>query len=191
VYKVNKVMIDFETLDTTPSSVAFSVGLCFFDEKRVFADMHINLNIQQQIEAGRTISADTLKFWMGQPALYAQLTTDPVDVQKGLSLISKKFREYEVQEIWGNGASFDMPILDTLMSKREKPYSFRSSRCYRTLKNLFTEAELEGVIGDVTNPQLHHPKYDAIHQAKCTILLLNQLTQMRRAYASNTTNTKP
>lgn len=179
---MNKVMIDFETLDTTCMSVAFSVGLSFFDEDKVIHSMYINLKMQQQIEQGRTVSADTIAFWMAQPEhIYKLLIDDPMDLSKGLQLICKKMKEFDVQELWANGAAFDIPILDTLMGKKDTPWSHRSYRCFRTLKKLFTEDEVMHLTGHLLNPHAHHPMYDAQYQARCTILFLRYLNQLREA----------
>jgi len=65
---MNDIMIDLETLDTKPSAVFLTAGIVEFNiETGEFGKgFSLSVDLQSSIDAGRTISADTLKWWLRQ-----------------------------------------------------------------------------------------------------------------------------
>ena len=62
--------IDIETLDITPDAVVLTIGGVKFDpftKEAPYSDLYIRMDADQQMEAGRTVSEDTLKWWNTQP----------------------------------------------------------------------------------------------------------------------------
>jgi hypothetical protein len=74
-------------------------------------------------------------------------------------------------EVWGNGADFDNLILANAYAKCciEQPWSYRKNRCYRTLKNMYPEVQLEQV------GTAHHALCDAETQALHLIQIFNKV----------------
>ena len=69
---MNHIMVDIETLDTVQSAVVLSIGAVAFDPhtkelgEKFYVEFTTDLQAQQRL--GRTISADTVTWWMQQGA---------------------------------------------------------------------------------------------------------------------------
>lgn len=172
--KANHIMLDLETLDTGPRSVVTSIGAVVFrpDEDDTLAEFYVELtdDLPSQQECGRTISGDTVKWWMQQDPAAKKIFADPgmpnvrVDLRKGLMMFKGFVAEHEsVEGMWGNGADFDNIILGTLYEDcgMRKPWSYGINRCFRTYKNH------PGVPHKYERVGTHHNALDdAITQAK-------------------------
>jgi hypothetical protein len=166
------VMIDNETLDTTPSAVILSIGAVRFDQYS--HDMEDNafyavLDIQDQIDKGRTISADTLSFWMMQPPAARAVFADKEKVSLEDALVG--LREWidpkRDTRPWSMGAGFDIPMLEHAYRSlgMDAPWLFWKACCMRHHKNL-PNAKI--VYDSVPRLGTHHNAMDdAIHQARC------------------------
>lgn len=146
------IMLDLETLDTGPRSVVTSIGAVAFDPAgntlgdKFYAELIDDLSTQQR--AGRTISGDTVVWWMRQGQAAQQLFSPTVgtaaDARYQTVEALENFAEFidangarDVQ-LWGNGADFDNIILGSLYEDlgMKKPWSYNRNRCFRTIKNL-------------------------------------------------------
>lgn len=148
---MNHIMLDLETLDTTSSAVVISIGAVAFDPYTTTLGEKFYVELTDDIAAqqarGRTISGDTVRWWMQQDVLATQVfATPPMDgVQRvntfealsrfGLFVAANGARGVE---LWGNGVDFDNIILGSLYDAFGlcKPWSYSRNRCYRTIKNL-------------------------------------------------------
>lgn len=169
------VMVDIETLDTVQSAVVLSIGAVVFDPfsnelgEKFYMEFVDDLSDQQK--RGRTISGDTVRWWMQQGAAAKQIFADPaphgvtrVTTSVGLAEFSHFMARSGGKEVqlWGNGADFDNVIIGSLYDAYEmrKPWSFGKNRCYRTLKRVFGE----GV--SLSREGVHHNGLDdAVTQA--------------------------
>lgn len=159
-------MLDLETLDTTATSVVVTIGAVVFDSTSIHNFLHVILDMDEQIKKGRTVSGSTLRWWMSQnnSAKQAAFSGPTVDVARGLQLLAEFIPEGA--EVWGNGAMFDNAIMTDLyaMYHVERPWSYRSDRCYRTMraqtKALFPSADI-----DVEPEVAHNAVDDAMAQA--------------------------
>lgn len=146
------IMVDLETLDTGPDAVVISIGAVAFDpETRKLGNtfyMEMSEDIDAQQRLGRTISGETLLWWMGQSAesktVFAKDGSVSPDVRATTYEVLQKFRAFveahgaDKVMLWGNGANFDNVILRTLYSAfgMEAPWKFYNDRCYRSVKDL-------------------------------------------------------
>lgn len=148
---MNHIMLDLETLDTTSSAVVISIGAVAFDPhtkelgEKFYVEFTTDLQAQQRL--GRTISADTVTWWMQQGAAAKQIFADPapegvrrVSTAQGLAEFASFVARHggKKVELWGNGADFDNVIIGSLFDTfgLVKPWSYSRNRCYRTMKNL-------------------------------------------------------
>ena len=149
------IMLDLETLDTGPRSVVTSIGAVAFDPHvsgpaglgdKFYVELTDDLITQQRM--GRTISGETVVWWMRQGQAAQQLFTPNTDgnvrVRDMTENALNRFAEFieangarDVQ-LWGNGADFDNIILGSLYEDlgMKKPWSYSRNRCFRTMKNL-------------------------------------------------------
>lgn len=140
------IMLDLETLGTATSSVITAIGAVAFDpsSKQLGDRFYVVLgDWAEQQKYGRTIDADTVKWWMEQSdAAREALILPPVAATTGVAL--NDFREFcnmnggHDVKLWGNGADFDCVLLSSLYGTYNigRPWSFRNNRCYRTIKGM-------------------------------------------------------
>ena len=145
------IMLDLETLDTTSSAVVISIGAVAFDPYTTALGDKFYVELTDDIAAqharGRTISGDTVRWWMQQDVLAKRVfSVSPPDGIKrvttfeALSLFCLFVAVNGARdvELWGNGADFDNIILGSLYDTfgLRKPWSYSRNRCYRTMKNI-------------------------------------------------------
>ena len=172
------IMIDIETLSTRPDAVIASVGACRFDPETGEIDpntFHHRCGMDDQIRAGRHISASTLRFWLDQSPEAQMELRGGDSLSHTLDRLALWVTKGYQGGVWSNGASFDIPILEhayATMGSMDTPWSFRSARCYRTLKDLVGDRTVQTFI----NPMAHNALADAIHQAKQASAYLRALS---------------
>jgi hypothetical protein len=177
---VNNIMLDLETLGTTPGSVVLSIGAVAFDGDvggGIGDTFYNTISVKSSLKAGLTIDASTLLWWSKQDrAAYQEaLNKDAhplADVLEefGEWLAYVAEGEYRERKLWGNGADFDLTLL--LACYRavdlEAPWKFYNHRCYRTLKALYPEVRAE-------RSNNHHALDDARNQAEHAVAILRAM----------------
>lgn len=168
----NHIMIDFETLDVTPSSVVLSVGLTAFTDKEIVDTMYIVPNHQQQLDLGRTISMDTLKWWMNQSEDAKKVFSAPqVELLSAVDTVHEFLSKHPNALLWSNGSNFDEPILNHLLSQAnlKSPLKFWNSRCLRT----YGAAVGKSYSASREKSPTHNALEDAIQQTQYLLNLWN------------------
>lgn len=148
----NNIMLDLETLDTISSAIVVSIGAVAFDPysdaigPTFYAELTDDLRTQQRYD--RTISADTVVWWMRQGQAAQQLFIPSFSSANGVRTTTfealENFASFieanggRDSEIWGNGADFDNVILGSLYEDFgiKRPWSYSRNRCFRTMKNI-------------------------------------------------------
>ena len=159
------IMIDIETLDTAVSAVVTQVAVLAFDTKGGEGDfMSVHLNVSNQLQAGRTISPDTIKWWLEtNPDLFIDSLTKPVTPLKSVfESLTEIYEESGASEVWANGTDFDIAILKQLSTQAEVslPWPYYQARDLRTVKQVIgykrNQDHMESILGDV----VEHDAYD-------------------------------
>jgi hypothetical protein len=165
------IMIDLETLATTPDAVILSIGACRFnlDTDEVFygtEDNSFYRAIDIDSQPGRRISASTLEWWMAQSkAAQGVFSESKTSLHTALLSLSVWMwgRGERSPTVWSNGADFDLPILTHAYDQAgiERPWAPYAGRCYRTYKNLPGARAVKVMrLGEH-----HNALHDSIHQA--------------------------
>lgn len=140
------VMIDIETLDTTASAVVIQIGAVVFDydmigRVKVIAEFERKLPVSTQLAINRTISEDTLKFWMNTPdqqkLLSELLAPGESDHHFDDVLDLIHFcQEHKPSEYWSQGPTFDSIILEHMTDDfgGQVPWKFYQVRDLRTVQ---------------------------------------------------------
>lgn len=160
------VMVDLETLGRDYDAVFTNLGACMFDPLtgEIGDTYYQAIEWQSSIDAGRTIDAGTLHWWMSQDEearkeiLMPGLTLDWV-----LADFAAWLPATDDLRIWGNGPNFDIGKLETAYGIAKIPWPYYAPRCVRTIRDL-----AEGIVdkNDVPFEGIkHHALHDAIHQA--------------------------
>lgn len=158
------IMVDLETMATEPDAAIMSIGAAAFDPlaDRVIADsFYVAVNLDSSVAAGGRMDPKTVTWWMDplrHDARERWLMDDKVDLYDALVGLN---HWAATRPILGNGAAFDNVILTTACRAHglEPFWKFWDGLCYRTIKRLAPEIELEQV------GTYHHPLDDAISQA--------------------------
>jgi len=139
------VMIDFETLGIDPNCVVLSLGAVKFDETGVDGKdtFHHLFNVQDQLDADRTVTASTISWWMGQSDNARAQFSEQSRIRLGPGLVLDAFNRWwgDAKYIWSHGSNFDTVILDDLMHMwgRHTPWRYSDVRDTRTLFDMFNK----------------------------------------------------
>ena len=161
----NHVMIDLETIGNDYDGIFTAIGACCFNPAtgEIGKTFHMHVNWESSIAAGRTITPDTIKWWMTQSKeAQKEILQDGAPLEYVLRLL-KEFMP-ERATVWGNGPNFDMGKLETAYGYHDIPWEFYAIRCVRTIRAL-----AEGIVDRDSIPfegEKHNSLADAIHQAK-------------------------
>lgn len=78
------LMIDLETLGTSPKAPVISIGACYFDKTGVKQHFYAVLDVKEQIDSGlRKVDADTIKWWMDQEGAAKKVFKEELGVIHG------------------------------------------------------------------------------------------------------------
>lgn len=144
-------MIDIETLDTTASAVVIQIGAVVFDyndkgQVTIVDQLDIKLPVAPQLNIGRTISLDTVKFWLNSPKqqqLLGELLTPETkyNYRNALAEFLEFCQAHQPREYWSQGPTFDIIILEDMIAQidsagdtRNVPWKFYQVRDLRTVQ---------------------------------------------------------
>lgn len=159
------IMIDLETLGTKAGCALLSIGACSFDGKETF---YRTIEPDSNNRFGLSRDADALAWWNKQfQSVREEAFSGTTSVNIALLEFGDWFRKLERTNgsayIWGNGADFDLPILQAAYVACDiaVPWKPFNGRCYRTLKNLYKDIKMAkmGVLDK------HNALSDAVAQA--------------------------
>lgn len=137
------IMFDIEALDTRSSAVVTQVGWCEFDQETVHPYKQLLISVPEQISNGRTMSYDTICWWMRQSDEARKSVFGspemPTSVTRMWHLIKEAIGDNpEEVLVWAHGPQFDLTILKDLMGR--EPWHYRNVRDTRTLADLAPNA---------------------------------------------------
>lgn len=163
-------MIDIETLGTRPGSVILSIGAAKFDPvdrgagAGIVDTFHQAITLASCTRVGLRMDPDTVEWWLDDARRTAWdklQSMAKVDLDEALLGLADWLRVDDTTRIWANGADFDCVMLKTAYDVVgiPCPWTFRQTRCFRTLKAL----------GRTPQPERlgthHNALDDAVHQA--------------------------
>lgn len=170
---MNHIMLDLETLGIAPNAVFTSIGAVQFDINtgETGLQFYTTVDVQSQLNIGRTVLADTLEWRMQQNKdVRADMWKSSVPLEKALRdftsfildatfMLPKKGKLV----IWGNSATFDIEKLGNAFDllKLTRPWQYRDERCYRTLAS-----EFKHLANVIENQMAHNPIADCEFQIR-------------------------
>ena len=180
---ITDLMIDIETLGTSPGAAILSIGAVPFN--LVTGEVSGNhfyerVNLKSCLAAGLGIDADTLVWWLDQSQEARDQAFGDMIISKPIYRVFNELTEFILRynsleniNVWGNSNRFDLGILDAGYRAVGKsyPWSFRNERDVRTLvhfaPHIKEEMEFEGTE--------HHPIHDCHHQIKYCVEIAKTL----------------
>lgn len=186
--KYTHVMFDVETMATAPDAVILSLGAQAFDEHaHLSGQPHLGpalysvLEIEGQRAGGRRVDPETMLWWSqqseGARAVLDEPTREPVRLalERLAAFVQDCTIGRDHYRPWGNGASFDLTLLEDLhrWAGKRLPWKYHNQRCFRTLKSVFEEdyQRAQEAVGRI---QYHNAADDARWQSEMAVRLLRR-----------------
>ncbi|WP_309628755.1 3'-5' exonuclease [Brevundimonas sp.] len=163
------VMVDLETMGTTPGSAIVSIGATVFDpvEGTIGEQLYVPIKLSSCASWGLTEDPATRKWWAGQSPEAQAVLTDPdqVTLTTALDRFDAFWRQVGGSEFWAHGPNFDDPILAAAYRavRRRPPWSFWNARCTRTV---YAAAR---IAPNRAKGVHHNALQDAVNQAEAVI----------------------
>lgn len=161
------VMIDLETLATTPDAAILSIGAVRFDpfgqdlKEPKMESFYLRVDVDSCDALGLVTSQDTLNWWAQQSK---EAQEEAFGVENRVAITDAMNQLYKfcwgAQRVWSHGAGFDVIILEHVFRKIGKgfPWSFWQVRDTRTIFDI-------GINPDRPDVLAHHALHDAYNQA--------------------------
>jgi len=161
------IMIDLETLATTPDAQILSIGAVRFDpfgkdvQEPQMTKFYCRVDIDSCDALGLVASDATIEWWSNQSKEAQDEAFDPTDrlhVQEAFEKLYKFC--WGAKRVWANGSCFDIVICEHVFRKLNKaiPWSFWQVRDVRTAFDLGINPNRPPVLK-------HHALEDAWNQA--------------------------
>ena len=161
------IMIDLETLATSPNAAVLTIGAVKFDP---FGDevnepncekFYVRVDLDSCDRIGLVTNDDTIAWWANQSKEAQDEAFNPdnrVDIVDAMHQMYKFC--WGAKRVWSHGASFDVVICEHIFNKIQKavPWKFWEVRCTRTLFDIGINPERPPVLK-------HHALEDAWNQA--------------------------
>ena len=158
------LMIDLETLATTPNAAILTIGACKFDPQAtdIHSTYYERIVLETQEEYGRVINEDTLAWWSQQDKQIQEDAFGEGDDRIDLRDAMKKLYTFGLgtTNVWSHGAIFDVVIIEDICRSLQQAvtWKFWEVRDTRTLFDLAdVSVRIEGK---------HNALTDAVAQAK-------------------------
>src|SRR6056300_1057834 len=167
------VMLDLETLATSPDCVVLTFGAVKFDPFTDTIDkgMYIRLDVDEQIALGRRVDEGTLEWWGRQNE---QVREEALGEDGRISIdeFTSQLNQFIVgaNRIWAQGPVFDIVILENLYRQLSKPcpWQFWQIRDSRTLLSTHGDPREKNKEG------LHNALEDCVSQAQAVQYIFKQ-----------------
>lgn len=135
---MRNIMLDLETMGTSPGCVILSIGAVEFTD-HIVGEFHAHIDVKSSTDAGLLLEAPTVMWWLGQSkeAQQSLLDADTVSLHDALEAFVDTF-DWGNTRVWANGASFDFPIIKAAFEAvgGNIPWAYYNEMDHRTLKNL-------------------------------------------------------
>ena len=168
------IMLDIETLATSPDAVVLTFGAIKFDPFNPSIQMsdgiYFRINVDEQIDLGRRVDEGTVAWWGTQSAEVREEALGETD-RVSLEDFTKALNKFGVgaTRIWAQGPVFDIVILENLYRQIGKPapWQYYSIRDSRTLLKALGDDRKGGAL-------LHNALADAVSQAEAVQSAVNR-----------------
>lgn len=180
---MQQVMLDIETLGTSPGCIVPSIGAVVFTLDGIKQDFHVHIDPLDSEKHGLFAQASTVMWWLDQPkeAQGALTAGTTLTLEKALRAFSADINWEKIDRVWCNGAAFDFPILKAAHGaiKMNLPWAYYKEMDFRTFKNLYAKEDFKRM---QVEPEIKH---DALADARAQAMtLINLMTAEDLAWAA-------
>lgn len=172
--KYTDLMLDIETLATTPSAILLSVGAVPFnietgDHSPTY--FYKEMSVKSNLSHGRELNPDTFKWWINtsEEMLLGHISSKgKISLEEFVDAFSKFLQTQDEDiRIWGNSNRFDLSPLEDIYRKlgKDLPWKFKNERDVRTLVGFDPDVKMEYLKNaKEKKEQLHHAIVDCVLQ---------------------------
>lgn len=143
------LMIDLETLDTSPYCVILTIGAVTFDLKGngIIDKLELRPTIEDQTDKyNRLINDDTLRWWGEQSPEAIEEALGDRDRISFAGCMRELYRfSWNRRAVWSNGAAFDVVACETAMRQTLTDYPNPIPWPFYTVRDTRTVYEIAGV----------------------------------------------
>jgi len=169
------VCLDLETMCTLPTAVVLTLGAVKFDPfsmQEPHTPLYTRLEINDQLEKGRTVSDSTMTWWSKQEASIRDEAFNDDD-RDPVEKLLHDLRKYVVgvSHIYCQGPTFDMVILENMFRQYSIPIPWQ----YWQIRDCRTLFDLTGDLRIKSKDTLHNALADSFSQAVGVQLVHNKL----------------
>ena len=160
---MNRLMLDFETLDVAECPVILSMGVVVFNEDGIVDSFFEKIDQQSCIDLGCTISDDTIAWWDKQSKKARDAAFGgKTNIGYAMGMLVDFYKKYECAEIWSKGAIADIRWTNNILNKLnlKSPWKFWEEMCFRTYLKYSPKVDFQPV------GEAHNALDDAINQAR-------------------------
>lgn len=168
---MNRLMLDFETLDIAECPVILSMGAVVFNENGIVDCFFEKIDQHSCLDLGCTVSVDTLLWWEEQSdAAKKAAFGGTTNIGYAMSMLVDLYKKHACEEIWSKGAIADIRWANNILDKLglQKPWKFWEEMCFRTYLKYSPKVDFQPV------GEAHNALDDATNQAKHWIEINNQ-----------------
>jgi exodeoxyribonuclease VIII len=144
------LMVDLETLATSPDAAILTIGAVLFDpySTRIYDKLYMRVDLDSTTALGMKIDDSTIEWWSKQSAA-AQEEAFSEENRIPITEAIEKFHKFawNSEAFWSHGSIFDINILDTYYRalKKAPPWNYWQVRDTRTVFDLGYDPELPKV----------------------------------------------
>lgn len=165
------IMVDLETLGSTPGCAILSIGAVMFypDTGQTGSEFYMTIDLGSCLKVGLKAESDTFYWWMKQgDRARLSLLESPRPIAE--TLLSFGGWLLKDSLLWSHGSSFDLAVLSCAYNiiGEAKPWNFRDERDTRTL---LAHADMKMPKSENS----HHALWDARSQAVTIMKAMNKL----------------
>lgn len=174
---INQMMVDIETLGNSSNSVLLSIGAVMFDIQtgETSEQFRVDIDPESCVKAGLHMDVSTVMWWLSQPkeSQGSVVKSGGATLNEALDAFAKFINEHSPDGIWGNGARFDLGIIENAYHAigQPTPWPFWTERDVRTLVSFAPDVK-KSIVNDLP----HDPISDCLYQIKyCSAIYRNIL----------------
>jgi exodeoxyribonuclease VIII len=183
------LMIDIETLGRRHDCIITQIGACFFNPTGIPGETgpSFKTNVDIHSQKGRTITTDTIQFWLSQPHEASEhiRRDDNPSLREALIDFLSFYRIHQENGekifMWANGAAFDFPKLEDAFASAElgaEPWVYHEICDLRTIRNLvFPRRNEEEYQSDAAKGE-GYLSHDALADCYIQAAMLQELMSM-------------
>jgi DNA polymerase III epsilon subunit-like protein len=178
--KLQPIMLDIETLGTSPGAAIVAIGAIKFSwiTGKPTDKFYLNVSAKSCVDHGLKVESGTIDWWKTQPKEARDAwMVNPQPLPDALNKFSDWFGKND-HEVWCNGMNFDFPYMEVAfnVAKVQIPWKYFRLNDFRTIVNLFNARDKFKAKRESGETGVYHNALDdCIAQAEFLVEMIGEL----------------